>query len=123
MNLKIQPSQKYMNLSELLDQQFKVKTRTEINQQGVTNVGTSVKKLLGNNPNRLAWIIINLSVNTLYIALTNDPSSSKGILVGANGGTASMLWNEDFEATGYEIWGLGSSTNTYVYIIEVVTAE
>jgi len=112
-----------MNLSELLDQQFKVKTRTEINKEGVTNVGTSVKKLLGNNPNRLAWIIINLSVNTLYVALTNDPSSSKGILIGANGGTATMLWNEDFEATGYEIWGIGSASNTYIYIIEVVTAE
>lgn len=112
-----------MNLSQLLEQQFKVKTRTEINKLGVVNVGTTALKLMANNPNRLAWIIINLSVNTLYVALTNDPSSNKGILIGANGGTASMLWNEDFEATGYEIWGVGSASNTYIYIVEVVTAE
>lgn len=112
-----------MTLSELLDKQFTVLTRTLVNERGQTNIGTTVVKILDNNPNRLAWIIINLSANYLYIALTNDPSSTKGILVGANGGTASMLWNEDFEATGWEIFGVGSSTNTYVYCIEVVTAE
>lgn len=112
-----------MTLGELLDKQFGVKTRTVMDSLGVVNIGTSVKKILDNNPNRLAWIICNLSSNTLYIALTNDPSSSKGILVGANGGIVSMLWNEDFESTGWEIFGLGSSTNTYIYSIEVLTAE
>lgn len=112
-----------MTLGELLDKKFGVKTRSEINVEGQVAIGTSVVKILGNNPNRLAWIIVNLSVNTLYIALTNDPSSSKGILIGANGGTATMIWNEDFETTGWEVWAVGSASNTFTYIIEVVTAE
>jgi len=109
-----------MTLQDLLLQQFKVKTRQNINPEVSTLTG-GVDKVLGNNPNRLAWVIINLGANSAYVGFTNDVSASKGILLSALGGSASMVWDEDFETVGYEVYCKGTAADT-LYVIEVVTA-
>jgi len=109
-----------MTLQDLLLQQFKVRTRQNINPEVSTLTG-GVDKVLGNNPNRLAWLILNLGSNAAYLSFTNDPSATKGILLSAAGGTASMVWNEDFETVGYEVYCKGTASDT-LYVIEVVTA-
>lgn len=111
-----------MTLKDLLEQQFKVKTRTVINP--VLSDGTltgNVDKILSNNPNRLAVLIINLGSNSCYIGFDRDVSSTKGILVSQLGGSASLLWNEDFELTGYEMYAKGTLADT-LYVVEIVTA-
>jgi len=109
-----------MTLKELLDQQFKVKTDSIANP--VTNsVGAAATRVLGNNPNRLAWVFINLSANTIYLEFSRDVGAARGILVSPNGGSAMMVWNEDFELTGYEVWGLAPAGASTCYVLEVVT--
>lgn len=110
-----------MTLQGLLLQQFKVKTRQTINPEISTLTG-GVDKVLGNNPNRLAWVIINLGSDTAYLGFTLDVSANKGIAVSPNGGFASMIWDEDFETVGYELFCKGTASDV-LYVVEVVTAE
>jgi len=111
-----------MTLSELLTQQFKVKTRAIANPL-VSAVGTSAVRVLSNNPNRLAWIIINLSTNSLYLAFDNTVSTSRGIYVGPNGGYATLVWDEDFDLVGWELYAVASGAGSNIYVVEIVTAE
>jgi hypothetical protein len=111
-----------MTLKDLLEKQFGVKTRVVINPMDVTAVGTSVTQILGNNPNRLAWMLVNLSPNDLYIAFERDVSVDKGIYLSPTGGTVKFLWNEDFELTGYEVWAVSTGADSAIYLVEVVTA-
>lgn len=110
-----------MTLGELLDKQFGVKTRTIINPL-VTTLTGGVDRVLANNPNRLAWLIVNLGANSAYGSWLRDPSSTKGFVLSALGGSASLMWNEDFELTGQEVWVTGTAADT-IYVVEVVTAE
>jgi hypothetical protein len=111
-----------MTLKDLLLEQFKVKTRTIVNPLRAT-LDTTAKKVLDDNPNRLAWIIVNLSTTTAYLGLDRDVGANKGILLSPNGGSAMMIWDEDFETTGWEIWGKAGADGSPIYVIEVVTAE
>lgn len=106
-------------LDELLLDKFKVKTRAVENPL-VSSLGTSAVKVLDNNGDRLGWVVINLSSNTVYLALKSDVGSSKGVFVAPNGGSAMMIWDEDFQMTGWELWGKASGAGSAIYVIEVV---
>jgi hypothetical protein len=77
-------------------------------------------KVLDNNPDRVGWFIVNLSPNNVYIHFASDVSSSKGVFLAPNGGMASMVWDEDFHAVGWEIWGIASASNSSIYVVEII---
>jgi len=107
-------------LHDLIFEKFKVKTIPNINPL-TDKVGTTPKKILDNNPDRLAWFVVNLSPNTLYLHFSNDVSSTKGIFVAPNGGFASMIYDEDFHAVGWEIWGKATDEDSNIYVVEIVS--
>jgi len=94
-----------MTTKELIDKKFGIRTDVVVNPL-VSSVGTSVTRLLGNNPNRVAWRIVNLSSNNLYILNDEEVSSSRGIMLYPNGGTASMVWDKDFNTVCWEVYGV-----------------
>ena len=108
-----------MSLASLLGKQFGVKTSYNINPL-VTTVGTAVTKVLSYNPMRLGCLIINLSGNLINIAPDNLVSSTRGILLGSNGGTYTLLFNEDFELTASEWYAVATGAASSIFIIEVI---
>ena len=110
-----------MPLRDLIDKKFEVRTRPVEDEGGVPSLGTTAQEVLPNNPNRLAWILVNLSENTVYLALKSDVSSSSGIRLDANGGSAGMVWDEDFDVTGWAIYGVAADVNSAIFAYEVVT--
>jgi len=108
-----------MTAQEVLDRRWGVRTRPITNRL-VSNLGTSVTKVIPNDPDRLAWLIVNLSANTVYLGLSRDVSSSKSILLQASGGSAGMVLDEDFNTVTYEVWGVASGASSAIYTIEVV---
>jgi len=109
-----------MSLAQLIDKKFGVRTRVVVNPVRAS-IGTTAQVLLSNNPSRLAWIIINThATQVVYLSFTNDVSSTKGIRLDSAGGSYSMIWDEDFEPTGWAIWGIGSGADTTLYAYEVV---
>lgn len=108
-------------LADLLMERFKVRTRAVVNPLAVTSLGTTAQLVLSNNPNRLGWLIINLSTNTVYLHFENDVASTKGTLLDPSGGAASMVWDEDFQATGWSIWGVASGASSAIYAFEILS--
>ncbi len=107
------------DLASILEERFKCKTRA-VENPVVTATGATAAIVFNNNPNRLAWIFVNLSANAIYLALANDVSATKGILVAANGGWRAFIYDEDFQMTGWAMWGISPAGASNCYSIEVV---
>jgi hypothetical protein len=105
-------------LSELVYEKFGIRTRAKVNPV-TASLGITAALALKSNPNRLAWLLINLSANVVYIGFSRDVSSTKGIRLNANGGQASMIWDEDFDITGWEIYGVAAGANSAIFCYEV----
>ncbi len=84
------------------------------------SVGTSSTQLLKNDPRRVFWLIINLSINQGNIGFSNAVSASNGILVAALGGAASMAVDEDGEVVSYPVFGLNANAAGSWYVLEVL---
>lgn len=110
-----------MSLSNLIEKQYGVKTSYAENPITAT-VLTTVTRLLGNNPNRLSFLIVNMGSSAIYVSPQSSVSSSRGIVLGANGGFLSQIWSEDFDMVGFE-WYSIASASTAVYVIEIFQVE
>ncbi len=107
-----------MSLEAVLDRLFGVRTRAEENPL-ISSVGTTALRVLPNDPDRLAWLIVNLSGNVMYASIGTDPSATKGIRLDPNGGSATMLFSEDFQAVGWEVWIVATGATSSLYSLAI----
>ena len=106
-------------LQKLIQKQFGIKTR--LREDVLTSsLGVAAERVIPQNSNRLGWIIINLSTNTVYVGFNNGVSATNGIILVASGGSYSMIWNEDFDVVGYEIWGIASAAASAIKCYEII---
>jgi len=112
-----------MPLADLLERRFGVKTRGVRDPLGVSPIGVNPVIVLSNNPNRLAFLVVNLSANLVYLDLENDVNVTPGAEVGfrlePNGGYVGMIWDEDFQMTAWAWWAVSAGANTRLTILEV----
>mgnify|MGYP003135588750 CR=1 FL=1 len=94
---------------------------TSFQNPEISEVGTSVLQLLRRGPNRLSWTLINLSANTMYVAWSPDPSSSKGIVVSATGGALTLNIRDDYSLVMSPVWIVSSSSSSALFVIETRT--
>lgn len=89
-------------------------TRAEFN---TVLVGTTSTRIMDNNPRRVAWLAVNISVSQGFLNFDNLVSSSNGIILGAGGGSVSVEVNEDGETPSWEVFGVcvGAAGNWWVY--------
>lgn len=109
-----------MNVAELLEREFKVKTTYNINPE-VDAIETTITKVLSYNPRRIGFILVNLGANFVTISPNADVSLTKGIYLVANGGTFSAVWNEDFELPTLQWFGIADTAAADLFILEVLT--
>lgn len=109
-----------MKLQELIEAKLGVKTDMRVNPLAATVNDGVVTQLLHNDPNRLAWTLINLGTVQLMVAFTPDPSATKGIYISASGGYAGLNWEEDMEILTWPVWGYCSGANCPLYLVELV---
>ncbi len=107
-------------LADLLAREFGVKTGSRINPL-VASVGLAPTLIFGNNPNRLAWTIINLGVNDIFLAFDQEVSITRGILLASGGGGVNFKWNEEFDLVVNNVYGLTTIAPSEIFSIEVVT--
>lgn len=93
--------------------------RTFIRER-VVLCGVTRTSLMPNNPNRLAWAIINEGAYDATIA--NDPNmtTTSGWFLPQGGGVISAIYLEDGESVGLEVFGAGRSSNVNVRVREVI---
>jgi len=83
------------------------------------SVGTTPTLILKNNPDRIFWLLVNLSANDGYAGWDTRVSNSRGMLIPANGGYASASIEEDGELVIYEVYGINLNAAGTWMIVEV----
>ncbi len=80
-----------------------------------TNIGTSVELFLRNDPDRVGFIVVNLGDTTLYIKPKADVSPTSGIPVPGQGGSATVIFREDFMMVGMDWYAISVSSANDIY--------
>lgn len=106
-------------LQDIVERLFGVATTTYRNRE-LTSVGTSVVTILRNDPNRLAATIVNLSNSAVYVLDARTVSATNGIRISPGGGTATLIYDEDFHSTGWEWFAIADAAASAVLVREVV---
>lgn len=78
------------------------------------------ERILKSNPDRLSWDIFNLGDEVVYLGHDERVSSLNGYYLAAKGGHIGMLWNEDGELVGREVWAIAASLTPTIFIKAVV---
>lgn len=101
-----------------IERVFGVKVSTR-NDGLVATVGTEPVQVFRKNPNRIMWMVINLSVNTVYLEWSGNVSDENGVLLDPSGGIASSWIGEDASLTGDEVWIVADAANSNLKAFEV----
>lgn len=109
-----------VTLQEVLFREFGVKTTFRTNPLTDT-VAITPTKILSNNPNRLAMVIVNLGANDCVIDFNVEVALLKGILLANSGGGISFRFDTEFNLLESGVWAIASVAPTTVYVLEVVT--
>lgn len=88
--------------------------------ESVATVGVAAATLVGNNPDRLALLVIGLGANNVFLGLQQNVSASRGIQLAPNGGSVAMIVDEDFTLPTRELFAIAPGGNTAVYVLELV---
>lgn len=112
------PTLKALTLSDLVEQQYGVKTDVKTS---VVSVGTTPTQVLDNNPNRVGYILINLSTNAAFINFDTSVSTNNGIFLAQQGGSFSQNWKDDFNIVGYSMYGIVASGSNNIFVAEIFT--
>ena len=105
-----------MALSRFAEDKFGMKTRS-VTDPVTPTVATSVTQVLKNNPDRLAWTLINLTAYSIYVAFDREVSTSRGILVPAAGGSLTLTAEEDGELVGYEVFAISKTASSTIFTV------
>lgn len=111
-----------MALSRYTQKKWGMKTRAIVSPMGVESVDTGVTQVLRNNPDRLMFLIINLSDTAMQLGWFRDVSATKGIVLAASGGTIVFEADVDGELVGYDFY-VHCGADSKALFIMVVEAE
>ncbi len=103
-------------LKALLEQELGVAT---YERETAAQAGVAASQLMRSSPNRIAWILFNLSANVLYINPLTVPSATRGLRLAANGGFVSMFYREDFTLPTRDWQIVASAAGSDYYLLEV----
>jgi hypothetical protein len=78
-------------------------------------------QFLPNNGDRLGLVIINTSLNNIFVGLSNQVSSLFGILLTANGGSLTANVRQDLTLPTRAWFGFSpSGVPTTIYVLEII---
>ena len=106
-------------VDRLLDDLLGTSSHPRISAPGAT-VGTTAIEVFRNDGDRLAFTLINLSANVLYLAPTPSVSTTRGIRLRANGGFVNSLWNEELILVTYDWHLVADASGSAYFAIEMV---
>jgi hypothetical protein len=109
-----------IQLSDLLQNLYGVKSFPQVNKK-VNQVGVSAIEIMSSNPNRVSFLVVNLSANNLFISPENDVSSTKGIYIAPNGGSITVQWDRDFELVSQPFYAIAGGAASDVFILENIS--
>ena len=109
-----------LTINELVDREIGTPVRPVVNPL-ISSVGTSVLQLLRNDPNRVGWSLINLSPNAMFILHESSVSTTNGLRVSPNGGSAITRWKDDYHWLAWDWFIVADAAASGLLIVTLVT--
>ncbi len=81
--------------------------------------GTTAQELLKDDPERVFYVIINLSANACNIAFGSNPSGTRGIKLASNGGAFSLNARDDLTFCTKQVRIVADAANSEIYAVSV----
>lgn len=107
-------------LADLIQDELGVDTLPHINPLIAATSGAVAERFLRNNPARVAFIFLNLSVNAAYVLIDGGVLATRGIYVPPNGGNMISMWKEDLNLVGYDWWVITPAGASNIFVMELV---
>jgi hypothetical protein len=107
-------------LADLVKERYGVNTFSRDNPV-VAAVGVTAIPIARQNPNRIWLTIVNLSANVLYVGPFADVAATKGIYLGANGGSLTINYLDDMELPGREWSAIATGAASAILVVEQLT--
>ncbi len=105
------------SVRDLITERFGAPVHVAVNRS-VASVGLTPVSILRNDPDRLGAVVVNLSLNRLYLGPFVDPSATKGVRLDANGANLGLNWFEDYDVTGWEWFAVADAAGSPVLVLE-----
>lgn len=87
--------------------------------EDVVSVGVSVTAVLGNDPERVSVVLVNLSANVIFIGFDEAVGAARGIRLAAGGGSASWNVREDYTLPLRAVFALATGANSNLYVLSL----
>lgn len=89
----------------------------------VVSVTTGGGRVLGGNPRRVAWAIVNRSASDGAINIGQSTTFAQGLLLAANGGAAFSFWDRHGTEPAYEVWGIQNTATGDWRVVEYILSN
>lgn len=115
------PLELVKSLDDLISERYKVRTTHRMNPIAVNPIIDVVQQVLGANPKRLAYIVINLGANNCWVAPSDRVADDYGYILLPNGGSVHMLYREDWKMVTLPWYVIGvAAPGTNIFVHEVM---
>lgn len=93
----------------------------EVESNPLITVGAPTAPFLPQNADRVGLIIVNTSINTAFIAVSQaEVNNVFGILLSPNGGSVTMQVRDDWTLPSRAWWGTASGGSAQMYVLELI---
>ena len=106
-------------LENYLKKEYSVEV-TGVRPAMLDEIGTTSGVVFKKNPNRIMYILVNLSANIVYAAFDGAVSATRGIRLNASGGMLGSSIKDDAALTQEELHIVADGANSAIFGIEVV---
>ena len=86
-------------------------------------IGVAPEMVFRKNPNRIMFILVNLSANIVYAAFDGAVAATHGIRLNAAGGMLSSSIKDDAALTQEPVWIIADGADSDIYGLEVIEVE
>lgn len=106
----------------LVEARFEASVNPVVNR-GSPAIAAVASRLMIQDPDRLGFLVVNLSVNDVYMMIDGNVSATRGIKIGPNGGSIATIWFEDFEIVAWEWFAIAPAGASSVLVIEYLAGH
>ena len=86
----------------------------------VSAIGTSSTGFLKNSPDRLGFLLANLGSYPIFIRPGELATTTNGLRLDANGGSAFFWWREDLQIVGWNWEAIASGGSTAIFTLDLI---
>ena len=109
-------------LEKYMEKEYGVKL-TGVRDALINVIGVAAGMAFRKDPNRIMFVLVNLSANIVHVAFDAGVGAAHGIQLNAAGGMISSSIKNDAALTQEEVWIIADGAASDIYAIEVVEVE